>query len=134
MDAKVAGFGLSPDPGLITLVMLLRFHGVGVDSEQIRHQFAGAPIGVPEMIRCAKDFGLKARSLTTSWARLAKTPLPGIAVLRDGSFLLLGKSGEEFPLAKVLEGGTWWAGRQLANEKRPGGAPPLQIESDGTVF
>ena len=95
MDAKVAGFGLSPDPGLITLMMLLRFYGVGVDPEQVRHQFAGAPIGVPEMIRCAKDFGLKARSLTTSWARLAKTPLPGIAALRDGSFLLLGKAGED---------------------------------------
>jgi hypothetical protein len=37
------------------------------------------------------------------------------------------------PLAKVLEGGTWAAGRRLAQEKR-GGAPPIQIESDGTVF
>lgn len=95
MDAKVAGFGLSHDPGLIALVMLLRFHGVGVDPEQIRHQFAGAPIGVPEMIRCAKEFGLKIRSLTTNWARLAKTPLPGIAALRDGGFLLLGKACDD---------------------------------------
>jgi len=46
----------------------------------------------------------------------------------------LGKSAEEFPLAKVLEGGTWWAGRFLAKEKRAGGGPPLTIESDGTVF
>jgi hypothetical protein len=37
------------------------------------------------------------------------------------------------PLAKVLEGGTWAAGRQLAQEKRRG-APPITIESDGTVF
>jgi hypothetical protein len=37
------------------------------------------------------------------------------------------------PLAKVLEGGTWSAGRQLAQEKR-GGSPPIAIESDGTVF
>jgi hypothetical protein len=46
----------------------------------------------------------------------------------------LKKTPEEFPLAKVLEGGTWWAGRFLAKEKRAGGEPPLQIESDGTVF
>lgn len=46
----------------------------------------------------------------------------------------LGKSPSEFPLAKVLEGGTWWAGRRLAAEKRRGGGPPLHIESDGTVF
>lgn len=43
-------------------------------------------------------------------------------------------SSEQFPLAKVLEGGTWWAGRFLAKEKRSDGSPPLQIESDGTVF
>lgn len=46
----------------------------------------------------------------------------------------LGKTPQEFPLAKVLEGGTWWAGRFLAQDKRPGGDPPLQIKSDGTVF
>ena len=46
----------------------------------------------------------------------------------------LGKSPQEFPLAKVLEGGTWWAGRFMAQEKREGGAPPLNIQSDGTVF
>lgn len=46
----------------------------------------------------------------------------------------LGKSPEDFPLAKVLEGGTWWAGRFLAKEKRTSGDPPLKIKSDGTVF
>jgi hypothetical protein len=45
----------------------------------------------------------------------------------------LGKSAKEFPLAKVLEGGTWWAGRFLAQEKRPSGDPPIMIKSDGTV-
>jgi hypothetical protein len=45
-----------------------------------------------------------------------------------------GKSAQDFPLAKVLEGGTWWAGRFLAQEKRPGGDPPIMIRSDGTVF
>jgi subfamily B ATP-binding cassette protein HlyB/CyaB len=33
--------------------------------------------------------------LTTKWERLANTPLPGITALRDGSFLLLGKAGED---------------------------------------
>ncbi len=46
----------------------------------------------------------------------------------------LGKSAAEFPLAKVLEGGTWHAGRKLAREKRKGGGPPLNLDSDGTVF
>ena len=46
----------------------------------------------------------------------------------------LGLTPEELPLAKVLEGGTWAAGRRIARELRPGGGPPLQIVSDGTLF
>ena len=38
------------------------------------------------------------------------------------------------PLASVLEGGTWAAGRAVAFARRPDGAPPLKVVSDGTVF
>jgi subfamily B ATP-binding cassette protein HlyB/CyaB len=86
---------VASDPGLGALVMLLRFHGVGVEAEQIRHQFGATPIGVAEMLRCAKSLGLKAHCAKTKWGRLAKTPLPAIAPLRDGGFLLLGKVGED---------------------------------------
>ena len=40
----------------------------------------------------------------------------------------------DLPLAKVLEGGSWAAGRQLAAALRAAAAPPLRIVSDGTVF
>jgi hypothetical protein len=46
----------------------------------------------------------------------------------------LGRDAETLPLAKVLEGGTWAAGRRIAKAKRADGGPPLMIESDGTVF
>ena len=46
----------------------------------------------------------------------------------------LGKTAAELPLARILEGGTWAAGRAVARERRPGGGPPLHIRSDGTVF
>lgn len=46
----------------------------------------------------------------------------------------LGLSLEQFPLARVLEGGTWAAGRKIALAKRPGGVPPIHLDSDGTVF
>jgi hypothetical protein len=39
----------------------------------------------------------------------------------------------QLPLAAVLEGGTWAAGRELAQRHR-GGLPPLKVASDGTVF
>jgi ATP-binding cassette, subfamily B, bacterial HlyB/CyaB len=81
----------TPDPGLAVLVMLLRFHGVGADPEQIRHRF-GSKIGVTEILRCAKQLGLKARERSTSWVRLASTPMPCIAAVRDGKFIVLGKA------------------------------------------
>jgi hypothetical protein len=45
----------------------------------------------------------------------------------------LGLTPRALPLASVLEGGTWAAGRRLAEERR-GGAPPIQVLSDGTIF
>jgi hypothetical protein len=38
------------------------------------------------------------------------------------------------PLAMILEGGSWAAGRALARERRPDGSPPVRVVSDGTVF
>jgi hypothetical protein len=46
----------------------------------------------------------------------------------------LGKPAHEFPLARILEGGSWAAGREIARERRPDGAPPLTVTSDGTFF
>src|SRR5215475_11937839 len=87
--------GSSDQRGLAALVMLLRLQGVSVDPGQIRHQLGTDAIGVPEMLRCANQLGLKARESKTRWDRLARTPLPGIAPLRDGGFLLLGRASED---------------------------------------
>ena len=46
----------------------------------------------------------------------------------------LNLSASDLPLVKVLQGGTWAAGRKIAAHRRPGGVPPIRIESDGTVF
>ncbi len=48
--------------------------------------------------------------------------------------VLLGLTPDQLPLAKVLQGGTWTAGRKIAGEKRLGGKPPLQVATDGTTF
>jgi ATP-binding cassette, subfamily B, bacterial HlyB/CyaB len=86
-----AGSADDDESGLRALVTLLRCHGIAAEPVQIRHQMGTARIGVADMLRCAKSFGLKARVQKTNWTRLAVTPLPGIAVLRDGGFLILGK-------------------------------------------
>ena len=46
----------------------------------------------------------------------------------------LGKSPLEFPLAKVLEGGIWWAAKILAQKLREDASPPLKIAHNGFLF
>ena len=47
----------------------------------------------------------------------------------------LGLSRDQLTLAQILESATWKGGREIAKQKRPAtGGPPIDIESDGTVF
>jgi subfamily B ATP-binding cassette protein HlyB/CyaB len=82
------------DQGLEALVTLLHLQGVAADARQIAHRLGTDKIGPPEMLRCARDLGLKARACRTDWSRLGSTPLPAIAALRDGGFLVVAKAGE----------------------------------------
>ncbi|WGR69669.1 MULTISPECIES: type I secretion system permease/ATPase [unclassified Bradyrhizobium] len=98
MHEQPGPIGATPDQGLIALVMILRFHGVAIDPERIRHQF-GAVIRIPEILRCAKELGLKARVLRTHWSRLPGLPMPALAILHGDKFLILGKAGEDKVIA-----------------------------------
>jgi ATP-binding cassette, subfamily B, bacterial HlyB/CyaB len=91
--------------GLEALLTLLHLQGVAADRDQIRHRLGTSALGAPEILRCAKDLGLKARALRTSWPRLAKTPLPGIAVLRDGTFMVIAKASDEKVLVQSPQTG-----------------------------
>lgn len=46
----------------------------------------------------------------------------------------LGMTAAQLPLAAVLEGGTWHAGRALAKSLRTDGAAPIRVRLDGTLF
>lgn len=65
------------------------------------------------------------------WRALTVIGLDRIATAVRG---VLGLDEDAFPLARVLEGGTWSAGRRVAAQRRPGGGPPISLLSDGTVF
>ena len=69
--------------------------------------------------------------MIVAWRAMTVALLDRIAPLVRAE---LGVSAEQMPLASVLEGGTWAAGRRVAAAKREGGGPPLTILSDGTVF
>src|SRR6185295_14160715 len=81
----------APDAALAALVMMMQLQGVAADAAQIRHRIGSHAIGVPDMLRCAKDHGLKVKAFTTTWSRLVRTPMPALAILNDGSYLVLGK-------------------------------------------
>jgi Protein of unknown function (DUF1688) len=82
----------------------------------------------PDLLRRRLD---PASEPVVEWRALTVTLLDRLA---DPVRRLLGKSAAEFPLAALLEGGSWAAGRELARERRPDGGPPLAIVSDGTLF
>ena len=71
-----------------------------------------------------------ASPLVVEWRALTVALLDRVA---DNLRSRLGADATSMPLVKILEGGTWAAGRELAQELR-GGEPPLAIRSDGTVF
>ena len=69
--------------------------------------------------------------LVVEWRALTVALLDHLA---DSVRARLGKDASSFPLAKVLQGGTWAAGRAIAAARRPDGSPPIKVLSDGTVF
>jgi hypothetical protein len=72
-----------------------------------------------------------ASPLVVEWRALTVALLDRVA---DGVRQRLGLDATSLPLAKILEGGTWAAGRRLARERRIDASPPVRVISDGTVF
>jgi hypothetical protein len=82
----------------------------------------------PALLRCPLD---AMSEPVVEWRALTVALLDRLALRLCEE---LGKTPQQFPLARVLEGGTWAAGREIALEHRPDGGAPLTILSDGTLF
>eukprot|EP01100_Stratorugosa_tubuloviscum_P002548 TRINITY_DN15_c0_g2_i1.p1 TRINITY_DN15_c0_g2~~TRINITY_DN15_c0_g2_i1.p1 ORF type:complete len:422 (-),score=235.22 TRINITY_DN15_c0_g2_i1:1028-2293(-) len=70
--------------------------------------------------------------LIVEWRALTVALLDEIAILVRKKLGF--ESAIQYPLARVLQGGSWSAGRRIAYQLRPDGSPPIVIQSDGTVF
>jgi len=70
-------------------------------------------------------------TLIVEWRALTVALLDRLA---DPVRARLGKNAASFPLARVLQGGSWAAGREIARAHRRDGSPPIRVASDGTVF
>jgi hypothetical protein len=85
----------------------------------------------PKQSRLLTDTFKAGDEAIVEWRALTVALLDRIA---EHVRLHLGLDAQRLPLVKVLEAGTWFAGRVIAAERRPGGGPPIAVESDGTVF
>lgn len=86
---------------------------------------------VPRHESVTRDVHQVGDEVIVEWRALTVALLDWVA---DAVREKLEVSAEQLPLARILEGGTWAAGRQLAHELRRGGGSPIRVESDGTVF
>ena len=69
--------------------------------------------------------------LVVEWRALTVALLDRLALAVRAK---LNTNAATLPLAKILQGGTWAAGRELAFARRADGSPPIKVISDGTVF
>ncbi|WP_165861683.1 type I secretion system permease/ATPase [Pseudomonas sp. GL93] len=81
------------DTGLACLVMLARFHNLSASAEQLSHEFSvdNQVFSQAELLLAARKLGLKAKRVSTSLARLGSTPLPAIAIDKEGRFFIIAR-------------------------------------------
>jgi len=86
---------------------------------------------VPRYLTALSKTHAIAGPFVVGWRALTVALLDRLAPLVAAG---LGHTPDRFPLARVLEGGTWAAGRLIARKTRADGGPPFHVVSDGTVF
>ncbi|MGE0471465.1 MAG: type I secretion system permease/ATPase [Nitrospira sp.] len=81
------------DTGLLCLLILARFHDLPANGTQLQHQFSqsGQALSEIDLLRAAKHVGLKAGVVKATWSKLLGMPLPGMAKLVDGRYLVVAK-------------------------------------------
>jgi len=90
------------------------------------------PDVLPKDAKSGLPHAIPSHPAIVEWRAMTVIELDRIADLIRSE---LGLSMSQLTLAQVLEGATWKGGREIAKIKRPEtGGPPIEIESDGTVF
>jgi subfamily B ATP-binding cassette protein HlyB/CyaB len=86
---------------------MLRLLGRAVEPDQLKHQFApdGESFDSAHILRVAKRLDLKAKLLRVPPQRLASTVLPAIALMKDGSYLVLARASDDRVLLQNPESG-----------------------------
>lgn len=86
------------DTAIICLVTIARILGIPADEAQLRRAYVvtgAAGMDTMTMLRAAGELGLKSRLITTGPQRFAKTPLPAIAILKNGNYIVVARLENE---------------------------------------
>ena len=130
MTISIIASETNTDTGAAALAFLLQLLGIPADAEKIRHELGSSgPFGEADLRRAARKFPVKARTVASRWDRLACTSLPALAQLSDGSWLVVGRVGDNkvmvqsplSPRPEVLERASFeerWSGRLLLLARR----------------
>jgi subfamily B ATP-binding cassette protein HlyB/CyaB len=75
------------------LILLAQFHGVAAVPEQLRHEFGHglAPLSETDLLQAAKSLDLKTKIIDQPVNRLALTPLPAMAMRKDGKHFIVAR-------------------------------------------
>src|ERR1700760_393538 len=92
------------DQGEWALALALHLLGIVVDPAKIQHESgASGALGVDDLLRAVAQFPVKGSAVVSTIARLKKTPLPALAVMRSGGFAVIGKVTDEGVLLQGMD-------------------------------
>ena len=82
------------DTGALSLAFLLQLLGVPADARTILHGSGGSEMSEIDLLRAGRKFPVKARAIRATPSNLDATPMPALALMRDGRWLVMGKVAE----------------------------------------
>ncbi len=125
------------DAGAAALAFILQLLGLPANPAELLHRSGRAHLTETEILRLAKGYPVKARAIDSTLERLATTPMPALARLKNGAWLILGKAVEgkilvQDPLggaAEVLTSEVFadrWSGRLILFARRASLSDPYR--------
>jgi subfamily B ATP-binding cassette protein HlyB/CyaB len=97
---------------LQALTLIARLHHVACDAAALVHQLGKSPADpllVEDLLLVAKQMGLRARRSRTTPDRLPLTPLPALALMKDGSVAVVAQcDGQRVLLQRFTDGAEPW--------------------------
>ncbi len=122
MPDGIASPSQTDDTGLLCLALIGRYFQIAIDADQLRHDHGkpGCDFDASDVVICARQAGFRARCVNTRWDRLERTPLPAIAICKDGRFVIF---------ARFVRDGQSGAARLLIHDPHQG-APELRSREE----